>query len=92
VDHADAAELGDLDGHFSFGNGIHGRADNRHFQPDILREHGPDIDIVREYGRIAGRQPNIIVRQGDALVVDPPKKNIAPGDKLPFNVLRQDTF
>ena len=66
VDDADAALTGDGDGHAVLGDGIHGGADKRDIQPDLLGQLGVQVDVGGQH--VAGRGDQQHVVKGEALL------------------------
>ncbi len=64
VNHAEPAVLRHGDGEPRFGDGVHGRADERHVQPDVTREVGADVDFARNDKRVLGDEKDVVEGQG----------------------------
>ena len=64
VDDADAAGLRHGDGEPGFGDGIHGRRDDRQVERDRAGEPGADIGVGREHRGVAGREQHVVEGEG----------------------------
>ena len=92
MNNTDAAELGHLYSHFSFGHGIHGRAGNWDPEPDVAGKFRFNHNVVRQSFGISGRQPHVIIGKGNALVTDLLEKCITFRDQFFCDTLRKSTF
>ena len=61
---ADAAGLGHGDGEAAFGDGVHGRGDQRHIEADVFRKAGRGVGLGRENRGCRRHQEDVVKRQG----------------------------